>query len=68
MDTPIPPIDRSEYERQIAAMRAATDESTFHAAWEERRNMKPEEFLVKAGQIRNVSSFGPETQICFVRP
>ncbi len=41
--TPIPPVDRAEYERNVAAMRAQMDEKALAAAWAEGRSMTLEQ-------------------------
>jgi DNA-binding CsgD family transcriptional regulator len=44
---PKPPIERSEYEAQVAAVRAALGESSFQAAWARGRNMEPAQALAE---------------------
>ncbi len=41
--TPVPPVDRAEYERNLTAMRAQMDEKAFAAAWAEGRSMTLEQ-------------------------
>ncbi len=41
--TPVPPVDRAEYERNVAAVRAQMDEKAFAAAWAEGRAMTLEQ-------------------------
>jgi len=45
IDAPLPPVDRTDYERDIAAVRAQLDESTFNAAWETGRKMTQEQAI-----------------------
>ncbi len=39
LGTPVPPVNRAEYERNVRAMRAQIDEKAFAAAWAEGRAM-----------------------------
>ena len=48
---PIPLIDRSDYERSIASLRAQLTEKNFTAAWEVGRNMTPEQAFTSQGNI-----------------
>jgi hypothetical protein len=45
INEPMPPGDRAEYERFVAAARAALDEKTFAAAWAEGRAMPLEQAI-----------------------
>jgi non-specific serine/threonine protein kinase len=42
LGVPIPPIDRADYERTLAAAHAGVDEATFAALWEEGRALAPD--------------------------
>jgi predicted ATPase/class 3 adenylate cyclase/DNA-binding CsgD family transcriptional regulator len=44
--TPLPPIDRADYERSVAAARGSLGEKAFTAAWSQGRVMSPEQALV----------------------
>jgi ATP/maltotriose-dependent transcriptional regulator MalT len=46
---PIPPVDRAEYERIVAAARSHLGEKAFAAAWAEGRTMTPEQALAAQG-------------------
>jgi hypothetical protein len=46
--TPIWPVDRPTYERDVATMRAQLDEATFVAAWAEGRAMPLEQAIAYA--------------------
>jgi tetratricopeptide (TPR) repeat protein len=45
IDTPMDPVDRMEYDRNVAAVRAQLDEATFNAAWAEGRKMTLEQAI-----------------------
>src|SRR6266567_3150608 len=47
--TPVPPVERSTYERSVAAARAQLGEKTFATAWAEGRIMTVEQVLVAQG-------------------
>src|SRR5207237_4011188 len=49
MGTPIPPSERAEYERSVAAARAHLGEQAFATAWAEGRAMSPEQVLAARG-------------------
>ena len=52
MGTPMPPVDRADYERSVAAARGQLGKKAFVAAWEEGRTMSTEQAL--AGQGRTL--------------
>jgi hypothetical protein len=43
LGAPLPPADRADYERQVAAVRATLGEEAFAAVWAEGRGMPLEE-------------------------
>jgi predicted ATPase len=45
LGTPMPPVDRADYERSVAAALAQLGEKAFNAAWAEGRTMTPEQAL-----------------------
>jgi predicted ATPase/DNA-binding SARP family transcriptional activator len=50
---PLPPVDRADYERHLAAVRAALGEAAFASAWTEGRTMSLEQLIAAAeGDIR----------------
>jgi predicted ATPase/class 3 adenylate cyclase len=49
LGTPLPPVDRTAYERSVAAIRAQLGEQAFAAAWAEGRTMTPEQVLATQG-------------------
>ncbi len=50
LSVPIPPVNRAEYERSVAATRAHLGEQAFAAAWAEGRTMTPELALAAQGK------------------
>jgi predicted ATPase/class 3 adenylate cyclase/DNA-binding CsgD family transcriptional regulator len=50
MGTPLPPVDRTAYERAVAAVHTLLDEKAFASAWAEGRNMTPEQALTTQGK------------------
>jgi DNA-binding CsgD family transcriptional regulator len=69
---PIPPVERVDYERSVAAARASLDEKTFAAAWAEGGTMSPEQALatqrretmpkiIPAGQLTTLPAKSPST-------
>jgi tetratricopeptide (TPR) repeat protein len=56
---PVPPIDRADWEQQVAAVRVALGEEAFAAAWAAGRAMSLEEALAFALKD-NIPSEGPE--------
>ena len=50
MGTPIPPIDRTDYEHAVVSARDQLGEKAFAAAWSQGRNMTPEQALAAQGQ------------------
>ena len=50
MGTPLPPVDRTAYERAVAAVHTQLGEKTFAAAWAEGRKMTPEQALTTQGK------------------
>jgi DNA-binding CsgD family transcriptional regulator len=51
MGTPIPPVERADYERVVASARTQLGEQTFAAAWAEGRTMTPEQALAARGPV-----------------
>jgi predicted neutral ceramidase superfamily lipid hydrolase len=47
----IPPVDRADYDRILAAVRAQLDEQTFAAAWAEGRAMTLEQAIAYALEV-----------------
>ncbi len=47
---PMPPVDRADYERAVAAARVRLGQEAFAAAWAEGRTMTPEQALAEQGQ------------------
>ncbi len=47
---PMPPIDRADYERAVAAARVRLGQEAFAAAWAEGQTMTPEQALAEQGQ------------------
>jgi DNA-binding CsgD family transcriptional regulator/tetratricopeptide (TPR) repeat protein len=50
MGTPLSPVDRTAYERAVAAVHTLLGEKTFVAAWEEGRSMTAEQALAAQGR------------------
>ena len=50
MGTPLPPVDRTAYERAVAAVHNQLGEKAFAAVWAEGRNMTPEQALTTQGK------------------
>jgi ATP/maltotriose-dependent transcriptional regulator MalT len=50
LGTPMPPVDRPDYERSVAATRAQLGMEAFVAAWEEGRAMTAEQALAAQGR------------------
>jgi tetratricopeptide (TPR) repeat protein len=48
VDAPLPPVHRTDYEADVATVRAALDEATFAAAWATGRNLSLDEALAEA--------------------
>jgi DNA-binding CsgD family transcriptional regulator len=48
---PIPPMDRPDHDRALAAARRALTPSEFAAAWNEGRQMTPDEVLATAARV-----------------
>jgi len=46
---PLPPVERAEYERSVAAVRTRLGENTFATRWAEGRSMTPEQALTQGG-------------------
>jgi DNA-binding CsgD family transcriptional regulator len=51
LHTPLPPIDRADYERSVAAARTELGEKAFATAWTQGRAMTPEQALTAKGQV-----------------
>ena len=51
--TPIPPVDRDDYDRSVAAVRAELGEEAFAAAWAEGRTMTIEDAVKYALKVEN---------------
>jgi predicted ATPase/class 3 adenylate cyclase/DNA-binding CsgD family transcriptional regulator len=49
--TPIPPVERTGYERTVASACAQLGKKAFAAAWAEGRTMSPEQVLATQGQV-----------------
>jgi predicted ATPase/class 3 adenylate cyclase len=47
-DTPLPPVQRADYDRDVAAVHAQLEEATLAAAWDEGRAMALEEAIAYA--------------------
>jgi ATP/maltotriose-dependent transcriptional regulator MalT len=47
LGTPLPPVDRADYERSVAAARISLGEKAFAAAWAEGRRMTLDQVLTK---------------------
>jgi hypothetical protein len=45
---PLPPVERAEHERRVAAVRAALGEETFTAAWAVGRTLPLEQAIAEA--------------------
>jgi ATP/maltotriose-dependent transcriptional regulator MalT len=43
MDAPLPAVERSEYEKQVAAVRVALGDADFRSAWARGRSMTPQQ-------------------------
>ncbi len=54
--SPIPPVERADYERSIAAARNQLGEKSFAAAWAEGRTLAPEQALAAQGPTMGSSS------------
>ncbi len=50
LGTPMPPVDRADYERSVAVARAQLGKKAFVAAWEEGRTMTAEQALAAQGR------------------
>ncbi len=50
---PVPPVERAEYDRAVAAVRAGLDEATCAAAWAEGRAMTIEQATICAMETRD---------------
>jgi predicted ATPase/serine/threonine protein kinase/DNA-binding CsgD family transcriptional regulator len=50
LGTPMPPVDRADYERSVAAARAHLGKKAFVVAWEEGRTMTAEQALAVQGR------------------
>ncbi len=50
MGTPLPPVDRTAYERAVAAVHTQLGEQAFATAWAEGRKMTPEQALAAQGK------------------
>ncbi len=48
---PLPAVERADYERAVAAARAALQEGIFAARWAEGRSMSPEQAIAAQGKI-----------------
>ncbi len=46
---PLPPVERADYERVVAAAREQLEERSFTAAWDQGRRMTPEQALIAPG-------------------
>src|SRR5260370_39606334 len=46
IDVPLPPVERTSYDRSVAATRAHLGERAFAVAWAQGRSMTPEQALV----------------------
>ena len=57
---PLPPVDRVDYERSVAAARAQLGEKTFVAAWEEGRTMTAEQALAAQGAVMGPAPLPPD--------
>jgi len=51
MTSPLPPVERADYERAVATARTQCGEKAFAAAWTEGRTMTPEQALAAKGQV-----------------
>lgn len=63
MGAPRPPLQRANYERRLASARAESDEASFEAAWEEGREMAPEEAVEHALEMGDVSITEPQPDL-----
>lgn len=61
MRAPLPPSDRSDYDRVVAAVRAALDERVFEAAWHHGRDMTLEQVVQYALTGRATPPISPLT-------
>src|SRR5207247_1410305 len=50
VNIPLPPVERVDYERSVAAARASLGEKAFAAAWTEGHFMLPEQALAAQGR------------------
>ena len=50
INTPLPPVERANYERSVAAARGSLGEKAFTAAWSQGRIMSPEQALAARGR------------------
>jgi len=50
IDVPLPPVERTSYDRSVAATRAHLGEGAFATAWAQGRSMTPEQVLVAQGR------------------
>lgn len=50
IDVPLPPVERTSYDRSVAATRAHFGEGAFATAWTQGRSMTPEQVLVAQGR------------------
>ena len=57
--SPVPPSERSEYERQIAAVRAELGAPCFRAAWAEGHRMTPQQAFSEQGFVLRSASVSP---------
>ena len=61
LGTPLPPVDRTLYQRAVAAARTLAGEQAFAVAWAEGRTMSPEQVLAIAGQgVLPASTYGEQ--------
>jgi DNA-binding CsgD family transcriptional regulator len=59
MEAPVPPIEHSEYERQIAALRAELGVTRFRAARAEGHSMTPQQAFSEQGFVLKNASVSP---------
>jgi predicted ATPase/DNA-binding CsgD family transcriptional regulator len=56
LQAPKPPVERSDYEAQIAALRATLGESHFHMFWTQGRSMEPAQALAMRDSSEEIAS------------
>ncbi len=61
LGSPLPPADRPDFDRGVAAARAEVEESAFATAWAEGRSLTPDEAIREA---RDVGKTGTQANHC----